>query len=281
MQENNQAKPPSVEALKQQWNSKAKYYQDTHEKTTFIIAATLANMLEISKAKHIFEMACGSGGFSLYFLKTFNNVETYTACDISEEMISLANANKTQAEGLSKETKHEFVVANAEDLSFIKDESIDVYISNLGINFVPDTNKALQEAKRVLKKGAKIGLSVPVLEKGSLFEVIFSTFLEANMKLPEGRSPYHLSTKETLIKVLQENGFEVNYCWDGRSSYPCNKESDIDYFLNGGDFGPFYRQFDEETQKTIREKVLKEFAKMKEGYIAPFLGALSIVATKP
>ena len=71
----------------------------------------------------------------------------------------------------------------------------------------------------------------------------------------------------------------MNYCCDDRFRIPCMKESDIDNYLVGGDFGLFYRNL--ETQKTVREKVLNQFAKMKEDFTAPCMGALSVIATKP
>jgi len=277
MQSTNQVNSFSKNA----WDQRANHYRKNTELFSFSPAATLGNMLEISKAKNIVEMACATGVFSLYYLKTFNNAETYISCDFSDKMIEIANGIKAETEGLSKNTKHEFRVANAEDLSFINDESQDVYIGNLCIHLITDADKALQEAKRILRKGGRIGLSVPVIEDGSLLALIFSSFREASKVIPEGRSPYYLSTPEALTKIVKDNGFEVVYVWDDCFRFPCSNIEEVDALLNGEDCGPMYMKFDEETRKEIRAKVVKGFEKMRAEFVAPYMKMLSIVATKP
>ncbi len=48
----------------------------------------------------------------------------------------------------------EFICGNAEELPF-PDNSFDVYTISFGLRNVPRTRKALEEAKRVLKKGGR------------------------------------------------------------------------------------------------------------------------------
>ena len=148
------------------WSARAQYYKDYNEINTFPPTLTLANMLEIHKAQDIIEIACASGIFSCHFLRNLPNAKTFTSMDVSEKMIELAKARKATTEGINKEIQHEFVVGDAQDLSFIKDESVDLCISNLGIHMFGDPDKFLQEAKRILKKGGKIGLSVPTRYDG-------------------------------------------------------------------------------------------------------------------
>ena len=286
MQSNTQQKLP-FDLSKAGWDKKAQFYRDNMEKYNIPPAITLANMIGISKAKNVIEMACATGVFSMYCLKTFDNLETFTSCDYSDKMIEIANTFKAQEEGLfkNKNTKHEFRVANAEDLSFINDETQDIYLGNLCIHLISDANKALQEAKRILRKGGRIGLTVPVFEKGSLLDVIVSNFKEATKTPPpEGtppRSPYYLSTPEAFKKIIEDNGFEMMYLWEDRFRFPCETEEDLDMFLNGEDFGPSYNKFDEETRKSVRAKILEGFNKLKAEYVSPSMKILTIIATKP
>ena len=276
MQEKNQQEK-STDPFKLSWDNKAKFYQEDLEQITFPSAVTLGNMLEISKAKNIVEMACATGLYSLYFLKTFNNAETFLSIDFSDKMIELANETKSQTEGLCKTTKHEFIVGSAEDLSFIKEESQDIYFSNLCVPLLLNPTKTLQEAKRILRKDGKIGITVPYLEKGSLIELFVSTFKEFSKDPPPSISFF---TRETLIKTFQENGFEVVYCWEESFRLPVFDEAGIDGMLAGEDQGPAFRKFDAETQKVIRAKILEGFEKMRQDLIAPYMKILSIVAKK-
>ena len=48
-----------------------------------------------------------------------------------------------------------FMVINAEDLSAIESDSLDLYTISFGIRNVPDRAKALREAHRCLRKGGR------------------------------------------------------------------------------------------------------------------------------
>ena len=144
---------------KAMWNSKAKYYKDSLEDLNLPNAITLANMLELSNSKDVIEVACATGKFSMYCLSNYPSIQNFTSYDISDSMIQLANQRKAEFPGIYKSINHEFKTGKAEDLHDTKDESADTYISSLCIHLVPDANKFMQEAKRVLKSGGRIGLT--------------------------------------------------------------------------------------------------------------------------
>ena len=262
------------------WDSKAQYYKDSFEDITFPAALTLANMLELSKSKDVIEVACATGKFSVFCLSNYPNIQNFTSCDISDSMIELAKQRKAEALGIHKSINHEFKAGNAEDLKDVKDESIDTYISNLCINLVPDASIFLQEAKRVLKKGGRVGLSVPKGGEGYM-HTIFEFFAEAGFKMLPGRSPYYLGSREAMIKLLQDNGFEVEACWDDHYKCPYYTDESIVEVLSGKDFGPIYLKFDQEAQASIKEKILSKFRKVRESFEPLQVGGVSIVARKP
>jgi len=262
------------------WSARAQYYKDYNEINTFPPTVTLANMLEIQKSEDIIEIACATGVFSVHYLRNLTNVKTFISSDVSEKMIELAKARKEATEGINKDIKHEFVVADAQDLSSIKDESMDTYISNMCIHMVSDPNKFLQEAKRVLKKGGKIGLTVPTRFDG-LMAFMFGHFEKAGFKLELPRDPFRFGYREKMIELLQENGFEVRYCWDDHFKLPYYDDADIDFQLNHGEGkGPFMT-FDEEKKKEVRENILKGFNEMKKNFTPLQMKLVSIVAQKP
>jgi len=262
------------------WSARAQYYKDYNELNTFPPTLTLANMLEIQKSKDIIEIACASGIFTVHFLRNLPNTKTFTSMDVSEKMIELAKARKETIEGINKDIKHEFVVGDAQNLSFMKDESVDTCISNLGIHMFVDPDKFLQEAKRILKKGGKIGLSVPTRYDG-IMELLMGNFKKAGWVPNFPKDPWGLGYKEKMIKLLQDNGFEVRYCWDDHFKLPTYEDEEIDFQLNHGEGKGGFMTFDEEKKKEVRANILKEFNEMKKNFVPLQMKLVSIVAQKP
>ena len=264
------------------WNDRAQYYQESNENMTFPPTLTLANMLEIQKSQDIIEVACSSGVFTVHQLQNLTNAKTFTSVDVSQKMIELAKARKEAAGGINKEIKHEFVVGDAQGLSFMKDESVDTYISNLCIHLVTDQNKFLQEAKRILKKGGRIGLSVPT-RHDSFLPLLFKSFMKAGWKSPVTKDPFALGEKDAMVKILQDNGFEVRFCWDDHFKLPIYEEADIDFRLNSplGEAQGVFLTFDEEKKKEVRENIMMEFHEMRKSFVPFQARLLLIVAEKP
>jgi len=261
------------------WSAKAQFYKDNNEIKTFPPALTLANMLEIHKSQDIIEVACGSGIFTVHCLQNLTNAKTFVSVDVSEKMIELSKSRKAETQGINQNIKHEFLVGDAQDLSFAKDESVDTYISNLCIHFAADPNKFLQEAKRVLKKGGKIGLSVPTRYDGFM-ALLSKHFLQAGWVPKFPMDPFALGYKEKMIKLLQDNGFEVRYCWDEHFKIPY-EDADIDYQLYQGDGKVGFMSFDEEKRKEVRENIFNELNEMKKNFVPLQMKLVSIVAQKP
>ncbi|AFE52270.1 ubiquinone/menaquinone biosynthesis methyltransferase [Rickettsia prowazekii str. GvV257] len=103
---------------------------------------------------NILDVASGSGDIALKLAKKAkdrgNNISLILS-DINEEMLN--NAKKKSID-LNLFQNIKFIVANAEELPF-SDNSFDYYTIAFGIRNVPDINKALKEAYRVLKPMGK------------------------------------------------------------------------------------------------------------------------------
>lgn len=103
---------------------------------------------------NILDVASGSGDIALKLAKKArdrgSNI-SITLSDINEEMLRQA---KKKSIDLNLFQNLKFTVATAEELPF-PDNSFDYYTIAFGIRNVPDINKALKEAYRVLKPMGK------------------------------------------------------------------------------------------------------------------------------
>jgi 2-polyprenyl-3-methyl-5-hydroxy-6-metoxy-1,4-benzoquinol methylase len=105
----------------------------------------------ILKGKHLLEIGCGMGYDSLEFLKRGVRV---TATDLTQNAVDITRRH-FQIEGVQAEDVR---TANALDLPF-DDNTFDVVWANGVLHATGDTEKAIQEARRVLKSGGRAIIS--------------------------------------------------------------------------------------------------------------------------
>lgn len=142
---------------KTSWGKVADWYSDLLEKEegTYqkeLILPNLLRLLEIKKGETILDLACGQGFFSREFLKAGARV---IGVDVARELIHLAN------ELTKKElptVKTEFIISPADDLSFIKDKSIDKVVIVLAIQNIENVAGVFKECQRVLRPAGKLFL---------------------------------------------------------------------------------------------------------------------------
>jgi demethylmenaquinone methyltransferase/2-methoxy-6-polyprenyl-1,4-benzoquinol methylase len=116
---------------------------------------------------HLLDVAGGTGDITLRALRTAGPGTRVTLLDISPEMVDVGRRRIAEA-GLSERVS--FAIANAEALPF-PDKSFDAYTIAFGIRNVTRIDKALGEARRVLKTGGRFlclefsACEVPLLDR--------------------------------------------------------------------------------------------------------------------
>ena len=116
----------------------------------------LRKVLQNIHEKRVLELATGSGS-AINFLPNDN---WYTGVDASPGLLRKAVKNFRN----SDYTNAEFYVASAEDLPF-DDNSFDIILCILSLNFFRDIKKVLQEVNRAVVPGGEFICCVPVPER--------------------------------------------------------------------------------------------------------------------
>ena len=100
-----------------------------------------------ASSQSVLEIACGTGRVTRHLRKSLPLSARLIATDLSPDMLEVARQNLN-------DPSIDFRVADAMDLPF-PDNSFDVIICQFGLMFLPDKQKGVNEAFRILKPGGR------------------------------------------------------------------------------------------------------------------------------
>jgi len=111
------------------------------------------DLVDAGPGMRLLDLACGPGNLTRRLAAKVGPSGQVTGVDLSTGMITLARA---RAAGNTR-----FEVMDIEDLH-LPSGSFDGAVCGHGLQFVPNLAKALREARRVLRPGARLAASVPL-----------------------------------------------------------------------------------------------------------------------
>lgn len=155
------------------------------------IAAQLKNV----SYEALLDVGCGTG--FLIDLLTRQRKARYVGLDLSEGMLRMAE--QKQIAGA------EFVNGSADKLPFA-DESFGIVTCSQSFHHYPYPEKAMQEARRVLKKGGLYILSDTGV--GGL-----GAFIDNHILFPLAKSgDCHTTNRKGIARMMEKTGFRVTEC---------------------------------------------------------------------
>ncbi len=134
----------------EEWTTRYDEYGDINRRC--IVDPTIFRLIGSVAGLSILDAGCGNGYLCRLLAKKGARI---VGVDISERLVEIAKQKENEAPlGIAY---HKGSLCN---LSMFKDETFDVVVSNLVLMDLPDLEKAVQELKRVLKKGGKLIFSI-------------------------------------------------------------------------------------------------------------------------
>jgi demethylmenaquinone methyltransferase/2-methoxy-6-polyprenyl-1,4-benzoquinol methylase len=161
------------------------------------------------RAFHHLDVAGGTGDIAFRVAAAGSPLTQVTVADISEEMLQVG---RTRAADTPAGERVTFVTGNAEDLPF-PDARFDAYTIAFGIRNVPRIERALAEAKRVLKRGGRFlclefsDVDVPVLDR--LYEAYSFTAIPALGKVVTGDGDAYRYLVESIRRFPHADRFKA------------------------------------------------------------------------
>jgi SAM-dependent methyltransferase len=161
-------------------------------------AAPQANM-------RILDLASGTGEPAITIATRIAPSGHVTAFDLSADLLAIA-ADRAGSRGLTNITVQQ---GDAQQLPF-PDEQFDLATSRFGVMFFADTQRALRELLRVLKRGARACFAVWGPKEQPYFD---STIGVVHRRVggplldSDGPDPFRFSRSRSLSKALRQSGF--------------------------------------------------------------------------
>ena len=138
--------------------------------------ALLIDGIGAGPGDHVLDLACGPGTLTLQLAERIAPDGLAVGIDLAPGMLEMAQARA--GSGLPVR----FELMDIEELRF-PDASFDAITCGHGLQFAPDLDRALSEARRVLRADGRFGATVP-FERDSLAEAIVSRVAGARLPPP-------------------------------------------------------------------------------------------------
>jgi len=129
-----------------------------------ILAPKFLDLIKFEDCSNILDAGCGTGALTSEILRR-TEVANIVGIDISEAYVEFA----------SREISNPRVSFEAADLNALpmQNETFDQVVSQLVLDFVPNTNLAISELSRVLKPGGRLAVAVWDARGGLVFNRFF------------------------------------------------------------------------------------------------------------
>lgn len=186
--------------LSQEWfDYQAKVYDETdtilYSKYGKISCQDIFDHLKGKAFESLLDIGCGTG--FLIDMLAKEHPAKYVGLDLSPEMVKQASDKEIPSAT--------FVEGRSDELPF-EDNSFDVVTCSQSFHHYPDTDKALQEARRVLKPGGLYILSDTGVGFFKMLGVIFDNFVYQHFSK---MGDCNVSYLNKSIRDLKRNGFEI------------------------------------------------------------------------
>jgi ubiquinone/menaquinone biosynthesis C-methylase UbiE len=218
------------------------------------LAEDLVETSALRTDERVLDVACGTGGVTRLAAERVGDAGSVEGLDLNPGMLAVAKS--VTPPNLSSEW-HE---ASGEHMPF-DDESFDVVLCQMGLQFVPDKSSALREMRRVLAPKGRLALNLPG-PMARLF-AIMDEALERHIG-PEAagfvRMVFPLDDPKEVEHLLKEAGFrEIDvHAERKRPHLPAAEDFLWQYVLGTPLAGPV-GQTDDSTRAALEEEVVAQW----------------------
>lgn len=243
------------------WDKAAAAYETGWKDSLADAQKELLRMADATSGEHVLDVACGTGLVSLPLAEAAGPNGRVVATDISDKMVDSV-LQAADARGL---TRFDAYRADAEALDMVPDASFDLVTCALGLMYVPDTAKAMDETFRVLKPGGRTVFAVWGERAKCGWAEIFP-IVDARVKSQVCPLFFRLGTGSTLAQEMSMAGFVDIQTRRLTTDLPYpNCRSALDAAFVGGPVALAYDRFDDATRAVVHSEYIASIAAYRSG----------------
>jgi len=234
------------------WDRAADDYEPLWQTQLARAQTELLARAAIAPGERVLDVACGTGLVTFAAARACGESGSVIGVDLSEQMIVTARRS-AERDGI---TNVEFARMDAERLAF-PDASFDVVLCALGLMYVPHPERALQEMRRVLRPGGRLGVSVwgerSQCGWASVFEIV-----DAEVASEVCPLFFSLGQKDALTMLCEHAGFEriEQHRLTTTLDYATGEEA-CDAAFVGGPVALAWSRFDADVRARARKRYLE------------------------
>lgn len=242
------------------WSKAASYYDPSWQRQLEPAQNRLLEVAQLQPGQDVLDVACGTGLVTLPAADAVAPGGTVLATDLSEGMLALAR--DTAEEHGTDNVSFERMNAEALDLP---DHSVDVVLCSLGLMYVPDPDRALEEMHRVLKPGGRAATVVWGRRDRCGWAEVFP-IMDGRVQSDVCPLFFQLGTGDALDDAFRAAGFTdvTSERFSVTLPYETPDEACTAAFW-GGAVALAWRKFDEETREGARTEYLESIEPYRNG----------------
>ena len=237
------------------WDLAADSYESLWQSQLAAAQSELLALAALRRGENVLDVACGTGLVSLAAARAVGPEGRVLGVDLSELMVQAARKH-AQSQGLENAA---FERMDAENL-VLPDASQDAVLCALGLMYMPEPERAVNEMQRVLRPGGRMVLAVWGERARCGWSALFP-IVDAEVASDVCPLFFRLGQGDTLARLCADAGFEnVEARRIAVTLDYLNAEQACDAAFVGGPVAMAWSRFDEPTRARVRANYLEAIA---------------------